>query len=257
MANRPASILLSGLGLLFLAACATPRPTTKNAPLARVSHRPSTAAAQSHALTGVRSVGMLDVASATPARPSVANASHTAPLKHLATNAGEKSGLARQPSATEQRLAWHRRLNWPKARCPLKPPFGQDPGITIHPFDDDRSMVEVTCSLGAYQGNGLLYLLDDNGKARALRFLQFHSPDRGQLLPYTDALLTGVIQVEPTRHAIKVWRKYRGIGDCGQLLRYRVSNGKVQLAELRVRDCEDELSRIPPEQWPLAQPPAM
>ncbi len=73
---------------------ATPLPAV--GPLVRISHRPSTAAAQSHALTGVRSVRMLDVVSATPARPSVANASHAAPLNHLATNAGEKSGLAKR-----------------------------------------------------------------------------------------------------------------------------------------------------------------
>ncbi len=63
-------------------------------PLARISHRPSTAAAQWHALTGVRLVGMLDIVSATPARPSVTTASQGVPLNHLATNAGEKSGLA-------------------------------------------------------------------------------------------------------------------------------------------------------------------
>ncbi len=53
-------------------------PAKSDRLLARISLRPSTAAAQWHALTGVR---------------SVANASHAAPLNHLATNAGEKSGL--------------------------------------------------------------------------------------------------------------------------------------------------------------------
>ena len=81
--------------------------------LACISHRPPTAAAQWHALAGVRSVGMLDVVSTTPrqplpalpyfvhpwtrARPSVANASHAAPLNRLATEAGEK----RRPTVAE------------------------------------------------------------------------------------------------------------------------------------------------------------
>ena len=85
-------------------------------PIAWISHHPSTAAPQWHALTGFPSVGALNVVSATPARPSVATnppgadwnsfagpqgggqdarnkASHHAPLERLATNSGEKSGL--------------------------------------------------------------------------------------------------------------------------------------------------------------------
>ena len=52
------------------------------------------APAQCRALSGFRPVGLLNVVSATPARPSVAKASRTAPLNRLATNPGEKCGLA-------------------------------------------------------------------------------------------------------------------------------------------------------------------
>jgi hypothetical protein len=50
-----------------------------------------------HALTGFRAVGLLNVMTATPARPSVAKASHSAPLNRLATNPGEKCGLRKRP----------------------------------------------------------------------------------------------------------------------------------------------------------------
>ncbi len=43
----------------------------------------------------VHSVGLLNVVSATPARPSVANASHHTTLSGLATRPGEKSGLVK------------------------------------------------------------------------------------------------------------------------------------------------------------------
>ncbi len=66
-------------------------PTTA---LARISHRVTTATAQCGALTGVHSVGRLDVVSTTPARPSVASASHHTTLSGLATRPCEKSGLA-------------------------------------------------------------------------------------------------------------------------------------------------------------------
>jgi len=62
--------------------------------LARLSHHPSTATAQRHALTDFRSVGVLDIVSTMPVRSSVTKASHAAPLNRLATNGGEKGGLA-------------------------------------------------------------------------------------------------------------------------------------------------------------------
>ncbi len=60
---------------------------------ARISHPFTTATAQCGALTGVHSVGLLNVVSTTPARPLVANASHHATLSGLATRPGEKFGL--------------------------------------------------------------------------------------------------------------------------------------------------------------------
>ncbi len=62
--------------------------------LPRISHRVTTATAQCGALTGVHSVGRLDVVSTTPARPSVANASHHTTLSGLATRPCEKFGLS-------------------------------------------------------------------------------------------------------------------------------------------------------------------
>ncbi len=56
-----------------------------NGLLARISHPFTTAT--------VHSVGLLNVVSTTPARPSVATASHHITLSGFATRPGEKSGL--------------------------------------------------------------------------------------------------------------------------------------------------------------------
>ncbi len=64
-----------------------------NGILTRISHPFTTATAQCGALTGVHSVGRLNVVSTTPAKPSVANASHHTTLSGSATRPGEKSGL--------------------------------------------------------------------------------------------------------------------------------------------------------------------
>ena len=64
-----------------------------------ISHWLTTATAQCGALTGVHSVGLLDVVSTTPARPSVANASHHTTLSGLATRPCEKCGLEGEDSS--------------------------------------------------------------------------------------------------------------------------------------------------------------
>ncbi len=58
--------------------------------VAVISHLHSTAAAQRHVLSSVHSVGLLDIEVTMPARPSVAEAAHHAPLNLLATNGGGK-----------------------------------------------------------------------------------------------------------------------------------------------------------------------
>jgi 6-phosphogluconate dehydrogenase len=68
-------------------------PPADASPLARMLHQSPTATAQEHALSGFRSVGVLDIASTMPARSSVAKASHDALLNRLATSTGATCGL--------------------------------------------------------------------------------------------------------------------------------------------------------------------
>ena len=62
--------------------------------VARVSHHPSTATTQPHTLSGVRSVRVLDIVSTMPARSSITSTNQGTHLSRLATNDGEKCGLA-------------------------------------------------------------------------------------------------------------------------------------------------------------------
>ena len=106
--------------LLFLAHLAAFSAGAEDFSLAPIAHQASTATAQWHALSGFHSVGLLNLVSTTlaPLRfaflaapkvqshhpggpfaarrssPSVAKARDAAPLNRLATNPGEKCGLA-------------------------------------------------------------------------------------------------------------------------------------------------------------------
>ncbi len=153
-----------------------------------------------------------------------------------ATKPTVKNIVVAEPSLAEQRLSWQKKLNWSDLRCPKTLPFEHDSGIEQHTLKKDLSLVVVVCSLGAYQGDSLLYQLDAEKKAQPLQFLQFQSLDKGQLQPYTDTLLTGIIEVDSNKHLIIVWRKYRGIGDCGQLLHYHLRKGQTTLVKLQKKD---------------------
>jgi hypothetical protein len=71
--------------------------------LARISHQASAAAADTGMSTALRSVGLLDVVSTTPAGPSVATPCIHTRLHRLATNPGEKCGLAERGDDGDRR----------------------------------------------------------------------------------------------------------------------------------------------------------
>ena len=68
-------------------------PTNEEVGLARISHQVSTAAADPGMSTALRSVGLLDVLSSTPAGSSRRAPCIHARLRRLATEPGEKCGL--------------------------------------------------------------------------------------------------------------------------------------------------------------------
>lgn len=151
--------------------------------------------------------------------------------------------------AAQIRLSWYRKLVWPTEDCPIDPLYEDNPGIETYFLKENQTLVRVICTPGAYQRSSFLYWIH-HGQAELLHFRQFRDDGIHRSKFYTDPLLTGIIEIDTRHYVIKVWRKYRGIGDCGQLLRYRLSDGETSLLELRVKECSDTPQPLPPEQWP-------
>jgi hypothetical protein len=141
--------------------------------------------------------------------------------------------------------------SWPKAEC--------DANVTPEPLGahridlrDGSSWIQVDCERFAYQGSQLIYI--ENGKKRAaLKFKQFNSESESDLQPYSSKVLTGLTTLKPESMRIEVFRKYRGIGDCGQLLTYSVTRTSTKLITLRVRNCPlmPEKNVPAPSTWPM------
>jgi hypothetical protein len=152
------------------------------------------------------------------------------------------------------RAAWAAQLAWPNSLCPSKAPRPNSTGVAIQNIDSERRWVIVECQQLAYQGNHIVYLMTSGG-ATLLQFPQFDARREGKLRRYKSALLTGTLDFKPDKGQLSVQRLYRGIGDCGQWLRYEAGSATPRLAELRVRECSDQPgSSLPPEQWPLREP---
>lgn len=164
------------------------------------------------------------------------------------------------PKAEQIRLKWYRRLEWPTENCPVEPVYEGDPGINYFPLDEGQALVQVVCYLGAYQGNSFIYWLNHD-RVRLLRFRRCINDDEAAenciLQPVTE--ITNLVKVDAQHREIILLYKYRGIGDCGQWLRYRFNDGKTSLLEMRIRNCpEEELPGewLPPEHWPSIPLPA-
>ena len=166
-----------------------------------------------------------------------------------ACQATEPFQVNAMPTTREQ---WQSLLKWAEADCPLEAPDEATTGVSVHDLGANSRVVEVECERYAYQGTRLLYLLK-NGAGLPLKFDQYESPDVGRLEPYQSPVLTGLLSVDARAGYLEVLRKYRGVGDCGQYLRYRIEGDHVILHELRVRECGKlPLAKtVDPKTWPL------
>jgi hypothetical protein len=164
------------------------------------------------------------------------------------------AGAAAAAGEPATRAAWAARLAWPHSLCPARAPRPDSTGVLVQNIDSERRWVVVECQQWAYQGTRIVYLLTPR-RATLLLFPQFDAQREGKLRPYRSALLTGTLDFDPDHGQLRVLRLYRGLGDCGQWLRYEAGTAVPLLTELRVRECADQPgSDLPPGQWPLREP---
>ncbi|WP_374243825.1 hypothetical protein [Zoogloea sp.] len=161
--------------------------------------------------------------------------------------------IGADPSAATERADWLARLQWSAEDCPQASPDPERSGVVELPAARGRAYVQILCERWAYQGTSLIYRRTPDGGA-LLSFPQFESEAPGQRTRYVSPVLTGsLLGVDPDGQTLRVLRKYRGIGDCGQYLVYQVRGGQVSLKTLRVRECTETPRAFfpPPNQWPV------
>lgn len=157
---------------------------------------------------------------------------------------------AKSPAAVE-RGNWRARLGWDED-CEHYA-GGPDSGISVFVISPTRSLVRVICSLGAYQGEARIYVWNTPGDGGAPhgKLMSFPVPDSNQKghIENTPAL-SNFADWNEEKKELRVWRRYRGPGDCGSLVRYTFDGDRVVVKEMR-QQIECNGKNVDPDKWPL------
>ena len=126
-------------------------------------------------------------------------------------------------------------------------------GIEVYALSPGRSLVEVRCAWGAYQGSQVYYLYDETRQppgALPLTFEVRESPDDRSLVKSETREVWGLPTFDPKTGQLSVLNKFRGPGDCGTLATYGFAAGQARLAKLRAKTACDGQGGEEPERWP-------
>lgn len=155
----------------------------------------------------------------------------------------------------QDRKAWRQVLHWPES-CEegFHYPNKSWGGLRFYKLADQKYLVEVTCTLGAYQGFQMYFYLDEAKSSPASRLLTFETyeaTDRGEksLVHKRTSELWGTPEFNPGTKQLTVLNRFRGLGDCGSFATYEFRSGNPVLKGFRAKLTCDGRDGEDPIQW--------
>jgi len=153
----------------------------------------------------------------------------------------------------EDRKAWREVLKWPdECEQAFDYPDKSYGGIEFYQLAEKQYLVQVTCTGGAYQGYQVYYFYDETKQQPAAKLLTFESresQDEKSLTKTEASELWGQPTFDERTKELKVFNRFRGVGDCGILATYGFVNGEPELKELRAKVNCDGKGAGNPEKW--------
>lgn len=154
------------------------------------------------------------------------------------------------------RAQWRERLRWP-SECEESFAAGgrADAGITLYPLAGGRTLAEVACAMGAYQGSQMYFLID-GAKQTPLLLPTYEAggPEGRTLTAKREAEVAGSAEFQSGE--LRVLNRYRGPGDCGSYAVYTFRDAGPVLKEFRAKvECDGEGAEHP-EKWPVVNQPS-
>lgn len=129
-------------------------------------------------------------------------------------------------------------------------------GIKFYSLAKQRYLVQITCTLGAYQGYQEYAYLDQSNKPTTVRHLVFQTievPANGHIINQHTEQLWGLAEFDSQKKRLSLFNRFRGMGDCGFLASYAFVNGSPELVEIRAKLSCDGHGPYDPNQWKLLE----
>jgi hypothetical protein len=169
---------------------------------------------------------------------------------------GAPGKLSRTGLKKSDRAAWRAMLKW-SDDCESGFAVRDDDsaGLEFYSLGGRRSLVQVACAPGAYQGSQTYYLLDERTSPPAAKPIEFVTwdaagPEGKTLVRRQTTELTGSAEFAPASRELTILNRYRGPGDCGSHAVYRIGSDKAEVKEFRAKlECDGEGAEHP-ERWP-------
>jgi hypothetical protein len=153
----------------------------------------------------------------------------------------------------EDRKAWREMLKWSDdCEQAFDYPDKNYGGIEFYRLAEKQYLVQVTCTGGAYQGYQVYYFYDETKQqptAKLLNFESRESQDEKSLTKTQATELWGQATFDEKTKQLKVFNRFRGVGDCGILATYEFADGESVLKELRAKINCDGRGAGNPEKW--------
>ena len=155
------------------------------------------------------------------------------------------------------RAAWRAVLHW-SDDCEEGFDYGDATGgIDVMEIAPHQSIVQVVCTLGAYQGYQHYFLFDETTTPPVAKLLslRIYGEDEHEKAGFsTTDEIWGRPELDSAKHELVLTNVFRGIGDCGVRSRYRFANGTAELVEVRAHlRCDGKPSE--PARWAVVKLP--
>jgi hypothetical protein len=160
------------------------------------------------------------------------------------------------PQSANDRAGWRKALHWSEECEAAHQATGGAGELQVYPLETGKSLVEVPCAAGAYQGSQQYFLVDASGSVPVVHALSFRTyeasgPEGTQLQATDTREISGLAEFDRTHQLLKVLNKFRGPGDCGSYAVYSFQSDRAVLKEFRAKVQCDGQGAEHPETWPL------
>lgn len=126
---------------------------------------------------------------------------------------------------------------------------------SVYRLNPGKYLVEILCFLGAYQGNYqyFIYINREKLDILPLELETYEINDSGEITSQKVTAISGIPDYNLGAQTLTILTKYRGLGDCGTLAKYKWQGNEFQLLEYRIKENCDGVY-LEPEQYSLIYP---